>query len=124
MIDPQVRFDAPKDSSLLDPMLGQINGWINSLFPPGSEPPPENAAPAEVVAMPLYDPPSLPAPQREIVQEPLPPSFPQLPPSAGLPPVAADSRGVPIPARPVPGQGGGIPILREFRLPDGASTGR
>ena len=124
VIDPQVRFDAPKDSSLLDPMLGQINGWINSLFPPGSEPPPENAAPAEVVAMPQYDPPSLPAPQREIVQEPLPPSFPQLPPSAGLPPVAADSRGVPIPARPVPGQGGGIPILREFRLPDGANTGR
>ncbi len=124
VIDTKVRFDAPTDAGLLDPMLGQINGWLNSLFPPGSEPPAVNAPPADVAALPPYEPPAQPAPQRETVQESLPPGYPPLPPGvavmpppAALPPVAADARGVPIPARPAPGQGGGIPILREYRLP-------
>ena len=138
VIDSRRRFADPPDAG----PGRQGGGWANGAPLPPAEPLPENGLIPEVVVMPETDAQPFPPAQPGVFQEQAPPQqvqqqqqqqqpsapqplnqFPPLPPGvtlvpapAGFPPATADSRGLPIPAREVPNQGG-IPITRELSVP-------
>ena len=147
LIDSGQRFAAPQEPGLLDPMLGQMNGWLNGLFPPAAQPQPENNPVTETVLVPdAATPGTTGVPPDIALQAPLPPqplsSFPALPPvPSSQPAVVVVSPGglaagngpryVVVPSRPDMDSGrGGIPILRESgrepgresRSPESAGT--
>ncbi|MGH8846213.1 MAG: transglycosylase domain-containing protein, partial [Polaromonas sp.] len=120
LVDQGARFAVPPGSSLLDPMLDQVNDWFNRLFPSTPGPQPENTPEAEAVltSKPASQP--IPAAQPELVPRPVPgvpqtelvPQIPSIPvdvlaPEAGLPrrvqrpdPIAVGSPNVPLPEAP------------------------
>jgi penicillin-binding protein 1A len=134
VIDSRKRFADPPESG----PGGQGGGLANGAPPLSAEPLPENGRIPEVTSMPPTDanpfPPEQPgvfqeqAPPQQVQQSPQPSApqalnqFPPLPPGVTIVPAPGmgEPRGVTIPARPVelPGQGGGIPIIREVPLPD------
>ena len=138
VIDSRQRFADPPDA---EPGR-QGGGWASGAPLPPTEPLPENGLIPEVVVMPETDaqpfPPVPPGvyqeqvPQQQAQQQrqqqqpaapqplnqfpPLPPGVTLVPAPAGFPPATADSRGLPLPARELPSQGG-IPITRELSVP-------
>jgi len=125
VVDAQASFEVPKNSSAPAPEPGNpVNDWFNSLFPsPGQVTPP---------SQPMTTPDGSPIPGVQQMQSPAPPA-PQAmqPPPTGVvipaqpAPAAAPPQFVVVPGRPVTpqerGSGGGIPIIREIQVPEGAN---
>ncbi|MDO9358859.1 MAG: transglycosylase domain-containing protein [Polaromonas sp.] len=129
VVDAQATFAVPKNSTApAEPAPSSpVNDWFNSLFPGAGQPTPPS--------QPMTTPDGSPIPGVQQMQTPPPPPAPPAapqqpgvvipaqpsPPSGGNPP-----QFVVVPSRPVNPQergGGGIPIIREIQVPDGA-TGR
>ena len=136
VIDSRQRFAAPPDAG----PGRQGSGWANGAPVLPAEPLPENGVIPEVVVMPeadaqpgvfqeqappqqvqqpLQQQPSAPQPLNQF--PPLPPGVTLVPTPSGTLPATADPRGMPIPARELPSQGG-IPITRELPLPGNFGT--
>ncbi len=125
VIDQRARFAGPQNSSVLDPMLGQVSDWFKSLFPPSAAPLPAPIPETGVVLPP--EPTMQPAPdvQPGVVMQPVPQPPTVFPPPAEPPPVTTEPQFVLVPSRPVVTQeGGGIPILREYKVPENAGSAR
>ncbi|MES2685965.1 MAG: transglycosylase domain-containing protein [Pseudomonadota bacterium] len=121
VVDAQARFDVPKNSSAPAPEPSSpVSDWFNSLFPPAGQVTP----PSQPMTTPDGSPiPGLP--QVQPAPPPPPPQPSQQPPGVGMvipsqpAPGASPPGYVAVPARPVPPQGGGgIPIIREYSVPD------
>ena len=102
LIDPKVRFEAPKDTSLLGPLLGRLRDWARRWLSPAplpvrapAPPPPLDAAP------PLTPEPAAPAASQP--EEVFLPSAPPNPAHDEPPLPAASSPMAPASAAPDPG---------------------
>jgi len=120
VVDAQVRFDVPKNVSAPAP-ASPVNDWFNSLFPPAGQGVPPSR--------PMTTPDGSPIPGLEQMQpqaQPVPQAQQQQP-GVVIPaqPAPGPPQFVVVPGRPVNpserGSSGGIPILREYSVPDGAS---
>src|SRR6185295_11698037 len=77
-IDPKLRFTAPRQQDMPDPLVGRMNDWFNGLFRGASETPRALKPPS------LSDGASASAEQSAPIFEPrLPPQLPQAPPIRG-----------------------------------------
>ncbi len=115
-VDPQARFAVPKGSSLLDPVIDQVNNWLSGLFPPrGAAPTAPTPPPVEAQG------PSGPYPG-PYSTSPAPPNV--VPPSGPPPGIGPDQRWEPVPgARPVPlPEGGAATPGVVIGLPQGERT--
>jgi penicillin-binding protein 1A len=122
VVDAQAGFDVPKNSSAPAPEpASPVSDWFNSLFPPAGQVTPPS--------QPMTTPDGSPIPGLPQMQSapPPPPQPSQQPPGVGMviPPSPSQNAGPPgyvvVPARPVNPQersGGGIPIIREYSVPD------
>jgi penicillin-binding protein 1A len=131
VVDAQAGFDVPKNSSAPPPEpASPVTDWFNSLFPPAGQP----APPSQPMTTPDGSPiPGLPQMQSAPPPVQPPPVSPQpspgvgavIPPAPMPPPGAAPPGYVVVPGRPVApqerGSGGGIPIIREYSVPDGGN---
>lgn len=127
VVDAQARFDIAKNSSAPAPEpASPVSDWFNSLFPPAGQvtPPSQPMTTPDGSPIPgLSQAPPQPQPQ-------LPQAAQQLPPGVVIPAQPAPVPGVSppqfvvVPGRPVTpqerGSSGGIPIIREYSVPDGA----
>jgi len=120
VVDAQALFDVPKNSSAPAPQLSNpINDWFNSLFPQAGQAEPPIALP-DGSPVPGYPPPPPPQAQPQPRSQPGVGVVIPSQPAPGAPP-----QFVVVPGRPVTpqerGSSGGIPILREYSVPDGGS---
>ena len=120
VVDAQARFDVPKNSSSPEPAPSSpVNDWFNSLFPPAGQvvPPPSPMTTPDGSPIPGYQAPQVQAPPP--VQQSPGVVIPAQPAPGTAPP-----QFVVVPGRPVTpqerGSSGGIPILREYSVPDSA----
>ncbi|WP_395059261.1 penicillin-binding protein 1A [Polaromonas sp.] len=120
VVDAEARFDVLKNSSA--PAAGPsspVSDWFNSLFPPGGQvtPPSQPTTTPDGGVIPGYQPPPPPVPSQQ-----QPGVGMVISPGSG----AAQPGFVVVPGRPVVpqdrgsggGGSGGIPILREYGVPD------
>jgi penicillin-binding protein 1A len=127
VVDAQARFDVPKNSSAPAPEPSSpVNDWFNSLFPPAGQavPPSQPMTTPDGSPIPGYQPPPPPPAQQQqpVYPQPSPGVGVVIPPAPTPPPGAAPPGFVVVPGRPVApqerGSGGGIPIIREYSVPD------
>jgi penicillin-binding protein 1A len=129
MIDAKLRFAAPSQAGMFDPLLGRVNGWLGSIFQTPPEPQPVAPAPWSEPSPaqesgPMYQAPLVvePAPVPE-PQRASPPDLTPRPP-AGLPEVVAPQARAPRPVESLPRvvivPPGAAQAQQRPQLPDGS----